>query len=286
MKLSECTLGYAGTLARDGEFDTMNYCTTDVQVPFLTFLGKQNFIHKMNPHVTCVLCAPALAELLPDSVQGVFICDEPKYTFHRIYSDYSQTLVQPDIPTVIGSDCDIAPEAYISPVGVVIGDHVTIEPLACIRQGVTIGDYCHIGSQTVIGGTSFTYAKSQSGDTCKLADLGRVVLEDHVEILACSHVAQSVWPDEETRLGSHVKIDILCHIAHGVHVGRDTFIAGGAVIGGNTMIGEDSWIGPHATVANRVHIGSGARVNIGSLVVLDVKDGETVYGHTARKYIS
>ena len=47
------------------------------------------------------------------------------------------------------------------------------------------------------------------------------------------------------------------------------------------MVGDDVWIGVNATVSNRIKIGKGARVSLGSVVTKDVPAGQTVTGNFA-----
>lgn len=46
-------------------------------------------------------------------------------------------------------------------------------------------------------------------------------------------------------------------------------------------MGSDVWIGVNATISNRIRIGDGARVSLGSVVTKDVPAGATVTGNFA-----
>ena len=55
------------------------------------------------------------------------------------------------------------------------------------------------------------------------------------------------------------------------------------VLAGSTSIGDDTWIGPHATLIDRVVVGAGARIGIGSVVFKEVLAGSRVLGNPARQ---
>lgn len=46
MLLSKLVEGIDGKLIADGEFETMNYCTADVEKCFLTFMENPKFLEK------------------------------------------------------------------------------------------------------------------------------------------------------------------------------------------------------------------------------------------------
>ena len=48
MLLSKLVEGIDGKLIADGEFETMNYCTADVEKCFLTFMENPKFLEKIN----------------------------------------------------------------------------------------------------------------------------------------------------------------------------------------------------------------------------------------------
>jgi len=56
----------------------------------------------------------------------------------------------------------------------------------------------------------------------------------------------------------------------------------GAVIGGNAVIGNYVSIGLNATVMPKVHIGEGAYIGAGAVVMDDVKKNEVVVGNPAK----
>lgn len=283
MLLSDVTKGLEGRLVADGEFQTLEYCTGGLKLPFLTFMGNPRFVDKMSPYVSCVLCSAELADRLPPSIEGVFLCESPKEAFQIIHNRLSRHAAYclPVEENRIGEGCVISERANIAKNSVEIGDRVVIEDNVTIYDHVKIGNDCVIRSGAVIGGKAFTFARTRDNGILGMEDLGRVVLGDRVEIFSLAHITKGILPTDTTYIGDDVKIDALVQIGHGTVILERTLIAEGAVIAGNVRIGADAWIGVNATVSNRIRIGSNARVSLGSVVTKDVADGQTVTGNFA-----
>lgn len=288
MILSKIVEGMDGKLIADGEFEEMNYCTAEVEKDFLTFMENPKFIEKINPHVTCIICTEELKDKLPEFIKGIFISEEPKFCFHKLFHKMNRDNPKEEKKTCIGQNCKISPMAVVAENNVIIGNNVTIEPFVVINENVMIKDGCIIHSNTIIGGRSFSEARSMSGEMCGLDNVGHTVIEKNVEIMSGTHIAQGIWNDDVTHIGENSRIDAMCHIGHGASIGNSTLVAAGAVIGGNTRIGDNVWIGINATVSNRLKIGDNARVSLGAVVTKDVEENKTVTGNFAiehRKFI-
>ncbi len=81
----------------------------------------------------------------------------------------------------IGAHTRVYPQVYIGK-GVKIGSHVTIYPGVRVLDACEIGDHCIIHSNAVIGADGFGFAPQSDGSYKKIAQIGNVVLESHVEI--------------------------------------------------------------------------------------------------------
>lgn len=283
MLLSEVVSCLEGKLIKDGEFQTLEYCTGRLEVPFLTFMGNAKFISQINPYASCVLCSEELVEVLPENIQGIFVTKSPKEAFQVIHNSLKNDsrYKLPVKENKIGIECDISKNASIASSGVEIGDRVVIEDHVTIYENVKIGNDCVIRSGAVIGGKAFTFARMESEGILPMEDMGQVVIGDRVEVFSLSHIAKGILPTDTTYIGDDVKIDSLVHVGHGAIIGERTLVAACALIAGNVSVGADSWIGVNATVSNRIRIGKNARVSFGSVVTKDVNDGQTVTGNFA-----
>ena len=281
--ISDCTAILGGQVLRDGKFETLEYCTSGCEVPFITFVEDEKYFKQLSKFATCIITNNSNIENIPGFVDGVVIVDEPKRWFTSLHNHLAGDLfyARPGFKTKIGDNCNINPLAYIASENVVIGNNVYIGAFTSVNENVVIGNNVIIHENCVIGGKSFNYTKTKNQQVFGMVDLGQVIIGDNVEICPLCHIAGCPLPTDITRLGDNVKLDAMVHIGHGSHIGDRTEIPAGAQISGNCDIGQDAWIGVNATIANRVVIGNQGRVSLGSVVTKNVSDGQTVTGNFA-----
>ncbi|NAW28264.1 UDP-3-O-(3-hydroxymyristoyl)glucosamine N-acyltransferase, partial [Salmonella sp. sc-h42] len=92
----------------------------------------------------------------------------------------------------------------------------------------------------------------QDGEWVKIPQVGRAVIGDDVEIGANTAIDRGAMADTVVEQGC--KIDNQVQIAHNVHVGAYTVIAGCAAISGSTKIGRYCIIGGAANFAGHLTI--------------------------------
>jgi UDP-3-O-[3-hydroxymyristoyl] glucosamine N-acyltransferase len=155
-----------------------------------------------------------------------------------------------------------------------IGDGTRLGPNSVIGRGVTIGRNCEIGSNVTIthayigdevlvlpgaqiGSPGFGFASGPSGHL-KIPQLGRVIVQDRVEIGACSTVDRGALSD--TVIGEGTKIDNLVQIGHGTRLGRHCVIVGQVGLSGSCEIGDFVVMGGQVGIADHAKIGTGARI--------------------------
>jgi len=155
---------------------------------------------------------------------------------------------------VVGEDCEIGEDTELRP-------HVVLYP------GTRVGRRCLIHSGVVLGGDGFGFATS--GDRHhKIPQLGRVVIEDDVELGANTTVDRGAL--DETVIGEGSKIDNLVMVAHGVRIGRAALLAAQSGIAGSTRVGErTTWAG-QSGAAGHLSIADGTVVAAKSAVLQDV----------------
>lgn len=191
----------------------------------------------------------------------------------------------------IGAGSTIAAGAYIGD-NVEIGSRCTIGPNAVINSGVTIGDdtqigpltsisHAYIGSHVIIhrgvhiGQDGFGFALGRNGHV-KVPQLGRVIIEDNVEIGSGTTIDRGTGPD--THIAEGTKIDNLVQIGHNVHIGRHSVIVAQAGISGSTRLGDGVVLGGQSGIAGHLKIGAGARIAAKSGVMVDIPAGTSVGG--------
>jgi UDP-3-O-[3-hydroxymyristoyl] glucosamine N-acyltransferase len=198
-----------------------------------------------------------------------------------------------DASAHIGVGSNVGAHAHVGP-GASIGDSVDIEPGAVIGAGVTIGDgsvihanatvhgesaigrNCIIHSSAVIGGDGFGFAPSAPG-WVKIPQLGRVIIEDDVEIGASTCVDRGALDDTVIEQGA--KLDNLIQIAHNVRIGAHTAIAGCVGIAGSTRIGKRCTIGGAAMFVGHIDICDDVFISGGTLVAKSITAPGRYTGH-------
>lgn len=284
MRLSEIAAHIAGQLIRDGEFSLIAFATEGEQRDFLTFLEKEKFLPALdNPNISCVLCTPELAEKIPSHIQGVFACENPKAALFALHNELTEheEYVGSSFATKIGENCSISQLACVPAKNVIIGNNVTIEPMAVLKGRVIIEDNVVIHSGAIIGCKGFSFSKDAEGNNVSVVDTAQIILKEGVEIFENVTISIGIFPWEKTVIGENTKIDAQCHIGHGTHTGKNCLIAAGCRCCGNTLLGDNVWIGVGAIVSNRVRVGNNARISIGAVATQNVPDGMTVSGNFA-----
>lgn len=176
--------------------------------------------------------------------------------------------------------------------GVEIGKNTIIEAGAVIRANVKIGVHCKIGANAVIsfaligdyvsiyngaciGQDGFGFAIDPAGFV-KVPQLGRVIIEDHVEIGANTTIDRGAGPD--TVIGQGTWMDNLVQIGHNVKVGKGCVIVAQSGIAGSTVIDDFVMIGGQTGIAGHLRIGKGVRIGAQSGIIRDVPAGSEVMG--------
>lgn len=184
----------------------------------------------------------------------------------------------------IGANAVIGDQVKIYP-GVYIGDNVTVGNGTTLFAGVKIYSDCIIGASctlhagVVIGADGFGFAPA-SGSYNKVAQIGNVIIEDHVEIGACTSIDRATLGSTIIRKG--VKLDNLIQIAHNVEVGENTVIAAQTGVAGSAKIGRDCMIGGQVGIVGHITIADGTKIAAQSGVGATVTEsGQIIQGSPA-----
>ena len=243
-----------------------------------------------------------LGGLMPDGIGLLYVAD-PRLAFALVSGlFYPRRALEPGIhatamvdpSAVIGEGSQIDGGVHLGR-DVEIGQGCHIEANALIGEGVVLGEGCSVGaSSTVshaligsrvrigrnscIGGEGFGFVPTATG-LLRLTQLGRVIIEDDVEIGSNSSVDRGALGD--TFIGRGTVIDNLVQIAHNVRLGRHCVLAAQVGIAGSAEIGDNVMIGGQAAIVDHMKIGANARIAGKSGVMRDVPDGEAWGGSPA-----
>ena len=162
--------------------------------------------------------------------------------------------------------------------GSTIGEETVLMPRVVLYPGTSVGARCLIHAGVVLGGDGFGFATT-AGTHRKVPQLGRVVVEDDVEIGANSTVDRGTLG--ETRIGRGTKIDNLVMVAHGVVIGPHGLLAGQAGIAGSTRLGSHVTMAGQSGAAGHLKLGDRVVIAAKSAVFTDVPDRAFVAGTPA-----
>jgi len=175
---------------------------------------------------------------------------------------------------VVDPSAEVDPGAHVGPLST-IGPRTRVARGAVIGPGCTIGEDCEIGEGTelvarvslvrrvrigartvvhpgaVLGADGFGLAM-EAGQWIKVPQLGGVRIGDDCEIGANTTIDRGAIDD--TVLEDNVRLDNLIQIAHNVHVGAHTAMAGCVGVAGSTRIGRYCMLAGQVGVAGHLEI--------------------------------
>jgi UDP-3-O-[3-hydroxymyristoyl] glucosamine N-acyltransferase len=175
----------------------------------------------------------------------------------------------------IGASTAIYPHVVIG-AGATIGLSCVLHAHVSIREHVDLGARVIVQDGAVVGSDGFGFARRPDGTHQKIPQVGRVVIEDDVEIGAQTAIDRPAVG--ETRIAAGTKIDNLVQVAHGVKIGRDSLLAAQAGIAGSSTLGDRVILAGQSGVTGHVQLGAGAIVSAKTAVTKDVPAGEQVAG--------
>lgn len=183
--------------------------------------------------------------------------------------------------SVIGKNCRIDENVRIHP-NVTIYDNVSIGANSIVHSGVSIRENCVIGADCIIqnnatiGSDGFGFAKTEENGWLKIPQVGRVVIEDDVEIGANTAIdSASVG---ETRIGRGAKIDNLVQIGHSCTVEDDALICSQTGLAGSSVIGKRVILAGQVGIAGHLRVGDDVVMTAKSATSHDVPAGRMMSG--------
>lgn len=184
----------------------------------------------------------------------------------------------------IGPGCRIGARTVISSnvtlvSNVEVGEDGWIHPGAVLREDTSVGDRVVLQPGVVLGGDGFGYLPDAEGRPVGMAQRGRVVLEDDVEIGAHTTVDRATL--DETRIRRGAKIDNHVQIAHNCDIGEDVLIIAQTGLSGGTIVGNRAILMGRCATTGHLRIGEGAFLAANTGVHHDVPAGARMFGAPA-----
>lgn len=240
-------------------------------------------------HLDAALASPAAAVIAGEFASGaktqkpLLISTQPRLAFARaaklLKSVDGQTRgIHPS--AMVATSARLGKDVTVGP-GAIVGENVSIGDESLIGAGCVIGEGAQIGSQcrldahvtiypgttlgdrvvvqagAVLGSEGFGYVRDeQTGRYEQFPQVGRLVIEDDVEIGANSTIDRGAL--DETRIRRGTKLDNLVHVGHNVEIGEDVVIAAQTGLSGSAVVENSVIIGGQVGIADHVRIEAGA----------------------------
>ena len=169
----------------------------------------------------------------------------------------------------LGDGVLLYPQVYIGE-NVKIGDRTILHPGVKVYEGCEIGADCVFHAGVIIGADGFGFAPNHENNYEKVPQVGKVIIEDHVEVGANSTIDRATMGATILRKG--VKLDNLIQIAHNVEVGENTVMAAQAGIAGSTKMGKNCMVGGQVAIVGHLTIADGAKIAGKSGILRDIKN--------------
>jgi len=277
--------------------------------------GQLAFLSNPTKYESFVYESKATAILVPTDWQPTRSVAAALIRVHDVASSYAslmrvvaENLPKPD-PGVdslafVHPTAQVEPSAHVGAfayvgAGAVIGAHSILEPHSFVGSDVRLGEACLLQSgarmlhgciagsrvrllaNAVVGADGFGHTKDASGAWVRIPHLGNVVLEDDVEVGACSTIDRASTGSTILRQG--VKLDNLVMIAHNVTVGAHTAAAAQVGVAGSARIGSSVQLGGQVGLRGHISIADGVNIGAQSGIKDDITTpGATYFGSPAK----
>ena len=313
MKLDKIAELVGGKLTGDGSIEITGIRGIEQAAEgHITFLAKKKFLDILNRSGASAV----LVKEEVDSPACQVIVDSPELAFARILREFHpDKRPAPGVhgTAVVGKNIKMGEQVTLS-AGVCIGDDVEIADHVKIYPGVVIEDRCRIGSHTVIypnvtlyhdtelgnnvilhsgvviGADGFGYTLDEKGEHYKINQIGRVVIEDDVEIGANSCVDRAAMGTTYIKRGT--KIDNLVQVAHNCTVGEHSILVAQVGLAGSCTLGHHVVLAGQVGVADHVTLGDQVTLTAQSGTFRSIESNNVYGGHPAvplgewKKYVT
>lgn len=276
----------------------------DAQPGEVTFLSNPKYTSKVaTTGASAIYVAEGVEITRPDLV--VLRAKDPYLAFTRaLILFHPRPAFEPgvdpaatvDLTAHLGEDSFVGAQSVIGP-HAKIGDRVRIHPNVSIYENVEIGDDCEVHSgvairansvigqrviihnNAVIGSDGFGFARDEQKRWLKIPQVGRVVIEDDVEIGANTTIDRA--STGETRIKRGAKLDNLVQIGHSCVVGEDALLCAQVGMAGSSRVGDRVILTGQVGIGGHITVGDDAILYPQSGVPNDVAPGAILVGTPA-----
>ncbi len=291
-----------GNVCGDGDIAVTSAATLSLaKEGDISFLSNPKYTNQLSTtKASAVLISKEV-----DSPTTLIVVDDPYFAFREVVvllygqREHPQTGISSKASIAstakIGSKCNIYDNVVISE-KVTVGDNCVLYPGVFIGEQTRIGNDCIlypnaviyndcivgnsviIHANATIGEDGFGFA-THKGKHHKIPHIGKVVLEDDVEIGSNCAVERGTLDD--TVIGKGSKIGDSVAIGHGTKIGPYCLLVPQVGISGSTTLGHHCICGGQVGIAGHINIGNSVIIGAQAGVTNDVQDGKIVLGAPA-----
>jgi len=300
--LQELAALVGGKVIGDGTLAIHGASTLDKAGPGqITFFSNKKYL----PQVKSTRASVVIASEPVESPAALLIAEDPYYAFMQIVVSLHGHRKHPatgissqasiDKTAQLGAGCNVHPFASISENAMIgkncqvysgvfigpnvkIGDDCILYPNTVIYDSTIIGNRVIIQSNASIGQDGFGFA-THKGVHHKIPQIGRVILEDDVEIGSGCAIERGTLDD--TIIGKGSKIGDSVAIGHGTKIGPHCLLVPQVGVAGSATLGHHVVLGGQVGVVGHIKVGNLVKVGAKAGVVNDVPDGATIVGTPA-----
>ncbi len=279
----------------------------DADASSVAFFQDEKYLSSFIKSEAGLIIIPKDEDLSKIPRRNYILCEKPYLSFLRIVKFFleqetkkiSGTDVHPsaviDSSVVLPKNIKISSNVVIEQ-RVKLDDRIEIEANTVVKRDSLIGEGSHlfpnvvIYAETVIGKNVRIHAGSIIGSDGfgylwdgakhqKIPQIGRVIIEDDVEIGANVTIDRGTLSDTIIKKGT--KIDNLVQIAHNDIIDKNVILCAQVGVAGSSEIGENSVLAGQVGVADHIKIGKRVKVAAQSGVSKNIEDDKIVFGYPA-----
>src|SRR5690554_1818036 len=300
--LNELAALVEGEVTGNGELEINGVSgIEDIRPGTITLVGGERVLAKAKSTAAAYIVPKNLQ--LPPGLAGIKV-DNPRLAFAKILRFFhppqvftagihASAVVEEGVR--YGEKCYIGPLVFIGK-NVTMGDRVVVHPGVVIEEGTKIGDDTEIHANVVlksrtmlgkrviihagavIGSDGFGYIQEQ-GRHIKIPQVGRVIIEDDVEIGANVTIDRATIGSTLVKRGT--KIDNLVQVGHNVEIGQDNIVVAQVAIAGSARLGDRVTLAGQAGVKDHVTVGADAVIAGRGMVIGNIPPGAFYSGQPA-----
>ena len=297
VRLADIAAALGGELRGDGERPIERIGALEAATPTtISFLSQARLRSLLDTtDAGAVIVREDAAEAVLARGAAAVVVADPYLAFARLtrwWAARTRRAVEPGVhaSAFVAPGAQVHPTASVGPMvvieaHVVVAEHAVIGAHGILGEGasvgagtrlhprVTFGEGCRIGTRgilhsgAVIGADGFGFAPSE-GSWEKIEQLGAVRIGDDVEIGANTCVDRGAL--EDTVIEEGVKLDNLIQIAHNVHIGAHTAMAGCVGVAGSAHIGRHCTFGGAAMILGHLQIADHVHISAASVVMSSI----------------